>query len=119
MGTTKATKNTNLFPFFFVIFVSFVIFVASAGALQGGPGDAIAGKAVFDGSGGCLSCHSLDGRGQNTARDLSWIGLLRTRAALREALAKPGPHASKVPAGEVDRVVAYLRTLRSLPPPGS
>jgi precorrin-6B methylase 2 len=71
---------------------------------------------VFEGSGGCLSCHSLDGRGAKAARDLSWIGLLRTRAALREALAKPGPHSSKVSAGEIDQLVAYLRTLRSLPP---
>lgn len=83
---------------------------------QGLAADIAAGKALFEGSGGCLSCHSLDGRGQSAARDLSWIGLLRTRAALREVLAKPGPHASKVPASEVDRVVAYLRTLRSLPP---
>ena len=108
--------RTLLVPFFFVAFVSFVIFVASAVALQGRPADPIAGKAVFEGSGACLSCHAVEGRGQKTARDLSWIGLLRTRASLRETLAKPGPHASKVSAGEIDHVVAYLRTLRSLPP---
>jgi len=94
-----------------------VILVPSwSASAQGLAADIAAGKALFEGSGGCLSCHSLDGRGQSAARDLSWIGLLRTRAALREVLAKPGPHASKVPASEVDRVVAYLRTLRSLPP---
>ena len=108
----------NPFSFFFVIFVTFVSFVvcvASAAALQGGPADAIAGKAVFEGSGGCLGCHAVEGRGQKIARDLSWIGLLRTRAELREALAKE-PHAPKISAAEIDKVAAYLRTLRSLPP---
>ena len=93
------------------------VFVSSwSPSAQGLAADIQAGKAVFEGSGGCLACHSLDGRGEKTARDLSWIGLLRTRAALRETLAKPGPHASKVPAAAIDRVVAYLRTLRALPP---
>jgi SAM-dependent methyltransferase len=103
----------NLFSFFFV---SFVIFASSwSPSAQGLAADISAGKTVVEGSGGCLSCHSLDGRGAKAARELSWIGLLRTRAALREVLARE-PHAAKVPPGEIDKVAAYLRTLRSLPP---
>ena len=105
-----------MFPLFLVIFVSFVDFAASAVAWQGGPAEAIAGKAVFEGSGSCLTCHALEGRGEKSARDLSWIGLLRTRASLREALARPGPHSSKISPVEIDQLVAYLRTLRTLPP---
>jgi precorrin-6B methylase 2 len=93
-----------------------VIFVASAAVFQAGPADAVAGKALFEGRGGCLACHTVDGRGQNTARDLSWIGLLRTPASLREALVRPGPHASKASPAGIEQLVAYLRTLRSLPP---
>jgi SAM-dependent methyltransferase len=96
--------------------VSFVPFVASAAALQGGPADAIAGKAIFEGRGGCLACHSLEGRGQKVARDLSWIGLLRTSASLRDTLARPGPHAGNASPADIERLVAYLRTLRALPP---
>jgi precorrin-6B methylase 2 len=99
---------------FFVVLRAFV--PSSSQAAQGLAADIAAGKVVFEGSGGCLTCHSLEGRGQKAARDLSWIGLLRTRASLREALAKPGPHGTKVSAGEIEQVVAYLGTLRSLPP---
>jgi precorrin-6B methylase 2 len=102
---------------FFLSFVGLRIFVPSWSPFaQGLAADIAAGKTIFEGSGGCLGCHTVEGRGQRTARDLSWIGLLRTRASLREALAKPGPHASAVSAGEIDSLVAYLRTLRALPP---
>jgi precorrin-6B methylase 2 len=100
-----------------VFFVSLRVFASSwSPSAQGLAADIQAGKAVFERSGGCLACHSLDGRGQGAARDLSWIGLLRTRASLREALTKPGLHAAKVSAAELDPLVAYLRTRRSLPP---
>jgi SAM-dependent methyltransferase len=97
-------------------FVSLRVFVPSSSPFaQGLAADIAAGKAVFEGRGACLSCHVVEGRGQQSAADLSWIGLLRTRAALREVLAK-APHTTRVSAGEVDKVAAYLRTLRSLPP---
>jgi SAM-dependent methyltransferase len=104
----------TLFLFFFVFLRAFV--PSWSPSAQDLAADISAGKAVFEGSGGCLACHTLDRRGQKTARDLSWIGLLRTPAALRQALVKPGPHSSKLSPGEVDQVVAYLRTLRALPP---
>ena len=83
---------------------------------QGVAANAAAGKALFEGSGGCLACHTLEGRGQKTARDLSWIGLLRTSASLRATLAKPGPHSGTASPAEIEQLVAYLRTLRALPP---
>ena len=110
------TRKTST-PFFFVISVAFVIFVGSRFlSAQGARIDPAAGKALVEGRGGCLSCHAIDGRGASTAPDLGRIGLLRSSATLRQELARPGVHASRLTAAEIDPVVSYLRTLRSLPP---
>jgi putative heme-binding domain-containing protein len=50
---------------------------------------AAAGKAIFEGSGGCLRCHSIDNRGGSLGPDLSEIGLTRTPQALRLSIADP------------------------------
>jgi precorrin-6B methylase 2 len=78
--------------------------------------DVDAGRTLFEGKGRCLSCHRVQDSGERTARDLSWIGLLRTPDKLRAAvtnLAKH-PNAAVLSTGEVDRLVAYLRTRRTL-----
>src|SRR5688572_5278060 len=78
------------------------------------PGDVDAGRAIFEGKGQCLSCHRIQGTGGTAARDLSWIGLLRTPDRLRAAVADPAKHpgAGSLTAAEVDRLVAYLRSRR-------
>jgi putative heme-binding domain-containing protein len=52
-------------------------------------GDAKRGAAIFDGRGGCTSCHRVNGRGAYTATDLTEIGSLRTPASLQRALLDP------------------------------
>ena len=47
------------------------------------------GKAIFEGKGGCLKCHSLDNRGGSLGPDLSDIGLKRTPQALRLSITDP------------------------------
>jgi precorrin-6B methylase 2 len=79
-------------------------------------GDPAAGKALFRGSGACLTCHSLDLRGGGRASDLSWIGLLRSADAMRRALTDSSVHSATFSPVEIDHLIAYLRTLRSLPP---
>ena len=79
-------------------------------------GNSAAGKALFRGSGRCLTCHSLDLRGGGSASDLSWIGLLRSADALRRVLTDASVHRATFSPVELDHLVAYLRTLRSLPP---
>src|SRR5215510_4872596 len=79
-------------------------------------GDPAAGKALFRGSGRCLTCHSLELRGGGNASDLSWIGLLRPPEALRRVLTDSSVHRATFSPDELDHLVAYLRTLRSLPP---
>jgi predicted methyltransferase/mono/diheme cytochrome c family protein len=78
--------------------------------------DPAAGRALFEGRGGCLTCHVADDRGVRKARELSWIGLLRSPESLRRSLTDSSRHpvASTFSAGEVDQLVAYLRTLRKM-----
>jgi ubiquinone/menaquinone biosynthesis C-methylase UbiE len=54
--------------------------------------------------------------GGRTARDLSWIGLLRTPDTLRAAVTNPKAHpsASSWSSAEVDHIVAFLRAQRTL-----
>ena len=52
-------------------------------------GDAVRGRAVFEGAGDCLSCHRLQGRGLRTGPDLTRIGSLRPLSALRRSLLDP------------------------------
>jgi ubiquinone/menaquinone biosynthesis C-methylase UbiE/mono/diheme cytochrome c family protein len=92
--------------------------VAAQSIPSGVAGDPAPGKALFEGNGSCLTCHSIENRERKRGPDLSWIGMLRTPESLRRSLIAPGAHssASKLPAREIDHLVAYLRTLRSIPP---
>ena len=80
------------------------------------PADAAAGRALFEGRGKCLACHAVNERGGRLARDLSWIGLLRTSDALRRSVTDLSRHpdARALSAGDVDLLVAHLGTLRTM-----
>jgi len=80
------------------------------------PAVAPAGQTLFEGRGGCLTCHAVDGAGGRSARELSWVGLLRTPEALRRSVTDPmrHPDAAALSAQEVDQLVAYLRTRRKM-----
>ena len=52
-------------------------------------GDAARGQALFDGKGGCATCHRVNGTGRASAPDLSDIGAVRTPAALQRSLLDP------------------------------
>jgi cytochrome c oxidase cbb3-type subunit 3 len=66
-------------------------------------GDAARGAAMFEGKGGCTTCHRVNGRGAYTATDLSEIGTMRTPASLQRALLDPA--ASMIPANRSVRAV--------------
>ena len=53
-------------------------------------GDATRGKAVFDGKGGCTSCHRVAGVGSRVGPDLTSVGALRGALELERALLEPG-----------------------------
>jgi precorrin-6B methylase 2/mono/diheme cytochrome c family protein len=91
----------------------FAVFAAFADIASGDPE---AGRVLFHGAGACLTCHTLALRGGGSASDLSWIGMLRSADALRRLLTDSPVHTAKFSPAEIDHLVAYLRTLRSLPP---
>ena len=71
---------------------SLVSFIRSGFDRDGGTfrlGDATRGKAVYDGKGGCASCHRVNGVGARTAPDLSDIGVARTPAAIQRSITDP------------------------------
>jgi len=99
------------------------LFSAAAQSVPGRvAGDPARGKMLFEGEGRCLTCHSTENRARKSGPDLSWIGLLRTPESLRKPLLDPTRHAampsyaSRFSTTEIDALVAYLRTLRSIPP---
>ncbi len=52
-------------------------------------GDAERGRAIFEGKGGCLKCHRVNGKGSYMALDLSTIGADFSSSALQDALLDP------------------------------
>ncbi|HUP40535.1 MAG TPA: class I SAM-dependent methyltransferase [Vicinamibacterales bacterium] len=93
-----------------------LLLMAFAQAAPPAPADVAAGRALMEGTGQCLSCHRVQDTGGGTARDLSWIGLLRTPDKLRAAVVNRArhPNAAALSAQEIDQLVAYLRTRRAL-----
>lgn len=66
-------------------------------------GDARRGRQLFESSGGCLTCHRVNGNGSRLAPDLSEIGAIRSAAALQRAVLDPG--GSRLPQHRFVRVV--------------
>jgi putative heme-binding domain-containing protein len=52
-------------------------------------GDAARGQALFEGKGGCLGCHRINGKGSRLGPDLSEIGLIRPASALEQSILDP------------------------------
>jgi putative heme-binding domain-containing protein len=68
-----------------------VAFVKRLGAGSGekAAGDAVAGKAVFEGKGRCTSCHSIGREGGTLGPDLGDVGRRRDLNYLEESLVSP------------------------------
>jgi putative heme-binding domain-containing protein len=58
-------------------------------ARSGTVGDPRHGQALFEGAGGCASCHRVYGKGPRVAPDLSDIGAIRTADILQRTLLDP------------------------------
>jgi putative heme-binding domain-containing protein len=57
--------------------------------LEALPGDARRGQMIFEGRGGCLDCHRVNGKGSYAATDLSDIGIIRSIDYLEKSLVDP------------------------------
>lgn len=52
-------------------------------------GEARTGQGIFEGKGGCMACHRVNGKGSHLALDLSDVGSIRTPGYLDDALLDP------------------------------
>ncbi len=68
--------------------VAFVKRLGSQGLMEKAPGDAAAGRAVYQKM-GCASCHRIDSNGGNLGPELTDIGRRRGLTFLAESLTKP------------------------------
>ena len=69
--------------------VAYLRSLASVASEMPKGGDPARGKAIFDGRGGCLNCHSLGDKGSGLGPDLSDIGSLRRAVEIEKKLADP------------------------------
>jgi len=69
--------------------VAFVKRLGTAGLREKAPGDPSAGKAVYQGKGGCTVCHSIGREGGSLGPDLSDVGRRRRLLYLEESLVTP------------------------------
>src|SRR5262245_60937012 len=69
--------------------LAFVRWLGVQGAQEKASGDPAAGRAVYEGKGGCAQCHWIKGRGGALGPDLSEIGLRRSLRFLGESLTDP------------------------------
>jgi putative heme-binding domain-containing protein len=69
-----------------------------------GKGDAVRGRAIFEGKGACASCHRVNGRGSRVGPDLSDIGAIRAPDSLLRSL--DDPSGSMLPVNRFVRAVA-------------
>ena len=77
--------------------VAFVKRLGSQGLSEKAPGDASAGKVVYDTKGGCAGCHSVNNKGGIIGPDLTEVGRRRSLKVLEESLVAP----------EADRPLKY------------
>lgn len=69
--------------------VAFVKRLGATGLREKATGDPVAGKAVYEGKGGCAVCHSIGREGGSLGPDLSEIGRRRNLQYLEESLVRP------------------------------
>lgn len=84
-----AMPPNNFSDFQSLTIVAYLHSIAAATAASTSGGDPAHGKAIYDGKGGCASCHRILGEGSRTGPDLSDIGNLRLAGELERSIAEP------------------------------
>jgi putative heme-binding domain-containing protein len=79
----------------------FVLFALSGVLLAQPSGDAVRGKAIFEGKGNCLSCHRVNGTGSRMGPDLSEMGIPRRTGG-------PGPQMETAAAGSAEALARAI-----------
>jgi len=68
---------------------AYLRYLASTAQTTSAPGDAARGKTIFEGTGGCLECHRIKGKGSRVGPDLTEIGSVRRLAELERSILEP------------------------------
>jgi putative heme-binding domain-containing protein len=84
-----AMPPNNFSDFQALTIVAYLRSLAAATATTTSGGDPVRGKAIYEGKGGCASCHRIRGVGARTGPDLSDIGNLRLAGELERSLIDP------------------------------
>jgi cytochrome c oxidase cbb3-type subunit III len=84
-----AMPPNNFSDFQSLTIVAYLHSIAAATATSVSGGDPAAGKAIYDGKGGCAGCHRIRGEGSRTGPDLSDIGNLRLAGELERSITDP------------------------------
>jgi putative heme-binding domain-containing protein len=83
--------------------VAYLRSVAAAKKTSAVAGDSVRGKSVYEGKGGCASCHRIGGAGSRVGPDLTRIGQSRRAAEIEKSLLDPASDVQ--PANRFYRVV--------------
>jgi len=70
--------------------VAYLRSVAATKRSVSATGDAVRGRALFEGKGTCTNCHRVSGVGSRVGPDLTRIGQLRRASDLEQSLRDPG-----------------------------
>jgi putative heme-binding domain-containing protein len=84
-----AMPPNNFSDFQSLTIVAYLHSIAAATATSTSGGNPAAGKAIYDGKGGCASCHRIRGEGSRRGPDLSDIGNLRLGGELERSITDP------------------------------
>ncbi len=66
-----------------------VAYIRSMSESAKGSGDVVRGRALFEGKGGCLACHRVNGKGSRLGPDLSEVGAVRNAPYLERSVVAP------------------------------
>jgi len=69
--------------------LALVAYIRSMHESATGSGNAARGRALFEGKGGCLACHRVNGKGSRVGPDLSEVGGIRTAAYIERSIVAP------------------------------
>ena len=88
-GTAMPAFSKELSDIEMRTIVAYFRFMAANAYSTSAPGDPVRGKAIFEGKGECLNCHSVKNKGSRLGPDLAEIGAVRRMIELERSLLEP------------------------------
>jgi putative heme-binding domain-containing protein len=88
-GTSMPAFSKDLSELEIRAIISYFHYMAATAYSTSAPGDAVQGRAIFEGKGECLSCHRVKDKGSRLGPDLTEIGAVRRMVELERSLLEP------------------------------